>query len=292
MNISGSKYLFDVFIAVDFSGSKDPRQQKKHIAFAETEHGLLTPRISRGLTRSAAISHLIERLRYHDSQGKRVLCGYDFQYSFPAGFWRALTNLPEIWSEMIQGISEGVFGLPKISEEPASNAREWAEVANNQIVRHLGSPVGPFWGPNFSPAKDPGFFHYLKTPFDEYRLVEKRLPGCKPIFKIGGQGSVGLQSLCGIPCLFRIRTVCSEQNIPLHFWPFDGWDCGGYHVIVEWYPTIHNRGRKSDEKDACACVEWAKSADEGGTLSHYFSPRLSTSEEAHVTFEGWVLGVL
>jgi len=61
--------------------------------------------------------------------------------------------------------------------------------------------------------------------------------------------------------------------------------------MVEWYPAIHNRGRKSDEKDAYACVEWAKSIDEEGTLSHYFAPGLSRSEKAQVAFEGWVLGV-
>lgn len=188
-------------------------------------------------------------------------------------------------------MSEGVSGLPPIGEEPESNARQWAEAANNQIARRLGGSVGPFWGANFLPTKDPRFFSFGKPAFEEYRLVEKRLPGCQPIFKVGGRGSVGLQSLCGIPCLCHLRTVCSEENIPLHFWPFDGWDSRGYHVMVEWYPAIHNRGRKSDEKDAYACVEWAKSIDEEGTLSHYFAPGLSRSEKAQVAFEGWVLGV-
>ncbi len=291
MTISESKCLFDIYIAVDFSGAKDPCQQKKHIAFAEIQHDRPTPRVEDGLTRSAAISHLTARLRYHGSRGRRVLCGFDFQYSFPAGLWRTLTDLPDTWGQMAQGMADGVPGLPQIVEEPESNAREWAEAANNQIAHQLGCPAGPFWGPNFSQAKDPGFFRSQKRPFNEYRIVERCLPGCKPIFKIGGQGSVGLQSLCGIPSLFRLRSLCSAQNIPIHFWPFDGWGLRGTHTLVEWYPAIHNKGQKSDKNDACACVEWAQSMDEDGSLSRFFTPCLPSSEKTQAIFEGWVLGV-
>ncbi len=130
------------------------------------------------------------------------------------------------------------------------------------------------------------------TRFQEQRLVDQKVTSLKPIFKIGGRGSVGLQSLCGIPYLSHIRTVCLRQNVPLHFWPFDGWDLRDYrHVLVEWYPAIHNRGQKSDKNDACACIEWARVKDEEGRLSDYFTPTLSDSERAQATFEGWMLGV-
>lgn len=106
MSISKSNYLFDIFIAVDFSGANDPRQQRKHIAFAEMEHGLLTPRVEDELkfTRSDAVTHLMERLHCHDFHGKRALCVFDFQYSFPIGFWHTLTGLQETWDEMTRGI--------------------------------------------------------------------------------------------------------------------------------------------------------------------------------------------
>lgn len=297
MSISGSQYLFDVFIAVDFSGSKDPRQQRKHIAFAETEHSLLTPRVEDELkfTRSDAVSHLMERLHYHDSRGKRVLCGFDFQYSFPTGFWHTLTSLQETWAEMTRGISEGVSGLPPISEEPESNARQWADAANKRISHRTGIAIGPFWGAHFSQATNP-HFPFSQACFQEKRLVDQRvrnihLKNIQPIFKIGGGGSVGLQSLCGIPYLSRIRADCSQQNVPLRFWPFDGWELTDYrHVLIEWYPAIHNRGTKSDKNDASACVRWAGERDEEGTLSHYFTPTISDSERAQSTFEGWILG--
>lgn len=284
--------LFDVFIAIDFSGSKHPYIQKRHIAFAETEHSLPT-HVKDGLTRSGVVSYLLERLYHHTCTGKRVLCGFDFQYSFPLGFWHALTGLQEIWTDIVKGLTEGAADLPPIQEEPESNAHQWAEAANNQISHRLGISIGPFWGPNFSQALDPRF-PFLQSPFRDCRLVEQHVTGLnlKPIFKIGGRGSVGLQSLCGIPYLFHIQIACSRQNIPLHFWPFDGWDSKDYrHFLVEWYPAIHNRGPKSDEKDACACVEWAKDMDEQGMLSDYFAPPLSNSEKAQAEVEGWILGV-
>lgn len=114
-----------------------------------------------------------------------------------------------------------------------------------------------------------------------------------PIFKIGGRGAVGLQSLCGIPYLFHIRNVCSQQGIELHCWPFDGWDpVGSTHFLVEWYPAVQNQGRKSDEEDALACVEWAKTKDDQGKLSKYLTPPLSDIKKVQAALEGWVLGIL
>jgi len=83
-----------------------------------------------------------------------------------------------------------------------------------------------------------------------------------------------------------------RQNVSLCFWPFDGWELRDYrHVLVEWYPAIHNKGPKGDANDARACVDWASKRDQEGTLSHYFTPTLSDSEKAQAAFEGWVLGV-
>jgi hypothetical protein len=189
-------------------------------------------------------------------------------------------------------MANGIAGLPPIREEPESNVRQWADVANQRIAGLLKTERGPFWGPNFSQAKEPKF-QFLRVPFEKFRVVEKCIEGSKPIFKIGGQGAVGLQSLCGIPHLFYIRNACSQQNIPLHCWPFDGWDPrGSTHCLVEWYPAIQNQGQKSDEEDALACVKWAKIKDDQGKLLSFLIPPLLDSERTQAMLEGWVLGVL
>lgn len=282
--------LFDVYISVDFSGSNDPARQRCGIAFAEWDRSI-SPDVRMGFTRSEVTLYVLERIIHHDSNGKRVLCGFDFQYSFPQGFWRALTGLPETWTNILQGMANGVADLPAVVEEPKSNARLWADMANQRIARVMEVRSGPFWGPNFSPAKDPKFLH---TRFEKLRLVEKRDRRFKqPIFKIGGRGAVGLQSLCGIPHLFFLRNSCMLKQIMLHCWPFDGWDpVGSTHFLVEWFPAIQNKGRKGDKEDALACVKWAKAKDDQGELSKYLTPRLSDIDKAQVASEGWVLGIL
>lgn len=285
--------LFDVYIAIDFSGSKDTVRQRHGIAVAETEQGSSPHVRANEFTRFEAVWYLLQRILHHNSKGKRVLCGFDFQYSFPEGFWYALTGLTEIWGDIVRGMAEGVPGLPAVVEKPESNARRWAELANKKISGgHLGVKVGPFWGPNHSQSINPEF-PFSKVAFNEYRLTEKRGPGFKPIFKVGGQGSVGLQSLCGMPYLFQIRTTCLQQKVGFHCWPFEGWGPeGSKHFMVEWYPALYNQGQKSDENDALACVEWAKEVDDRGELLTYLTPSLSDAEKARAAIEGWVLGIL
>jgi hypothetical protein len=124
-------------------------------------------------------------------------------------------------------------------------------------------------------------------------VVEKRGGGLKPIFKIGGEGSVGLQSLCGIPYLYHLRTTCAQQKVDFHCWPFDGWEPEeSAHCLVEWYPALYNEEKRSHESDALACVKWAIEHDESDLLTEYLSPEFPQSELSRASIEGWVLGIL
>ncbi len=284
--------IFDVYVAVDFSGSKDSGRQKSSIVVAEATQGAVTEVQKDRFTRFEAVLHFLQRIFHYNSKGKRVLCGFDFCYAFPRGFWPALTGRSEAWDDIIRDLAEGVPQLPAIVEKPEPNAREWADIANKKLARSLQLGMGPFWGPNFDQAKDPRF-PYSKAPFREYRLAEQRGPGFKPIFKIGGQGSVGLQSLCGMPYLHQIKTTCTQQKAPLHCWPFDGWDPeGSAHCLVEWYPALYNDEPKSHVSDALACVNWAMQLDEKDELRKYFVPDLTQAEKQQAEIEGWVIGIL
>jgi len=284
--------LFDVYIAVDFSGSKDQARQKSCIVIAEAQRGTASKIQKDRFTRWEAVLYLLQRILHHNSDGKRVLCGFDFCYAFPRGFWPALTDRSEVWDEVMADMANGLAQLPAIEEKPESNARRWAEIVNQKIARRFEIGAGPFWGPSFFQQKDPRF-PFSKASFSEYRLAERRGPGFKPIFKIGGQGAVGLQSLCGMPYLHHIRTTCLQQKAPLHCWPFDGWEPEGpAHFLVEWYPALYNEGAKSHEADALACVNWAMELDGREGLRSYFVPDLSEEERNQAATEGWVLGIL
>lgn len=286
--------LFDVYIAVDYTGSHDVGVQKGSIAFAELERGA-TPDVRKGFTRSTVADHLLERIIDHNQRGKRVLFGFDFQYSFPKGFWNALTGLPEGWASILQCMAKGVAGLPPICEEPESNARKWAHEANKRIARRLRTKVGPFWGPHFSPQPTDPKFPFSPGIFEKFRTTEYCWAGFKPsapIFQLGGRGTVGLQSLCGMPHLFYLHNNCLKHKIALQCWPFDGWDPNNSaHFLVEWYPAIQNQGQRSHEQDAKACVEWARDVDEKGQMSKYLLPNLLDNDKAKAAVEGWILGV-
>lgn len=284
--------LFDVYMAVDFSGSRASGTQRRSIAFAELERGL-TANVRKGFTRATVAGHLLERIIHHNHKGKRVLFGFDFQYSFPKGFWNALTGLPESWRSILEGMAKGVAGLPPVEEEPVSNAREWAHKANGRIIGRLRTKIGPFWGPHFPSQPTDPRFPFSPDAFEKFRSVENRLTSFKPIFQLGGQGTVGLQSLCGIPHLFYLCNNCFHHKIALHCWPFDGWDLDSTaHVLVEWYPAIQNQGRKSHEQDARACVQWARDVDHKGQMSKYFLPDLPHCDKTKAAVEGWVIGVV
>lgn len=284
--------LFDIYIAIDFSGSKDTGRQKATIAFAELERGSSPQSFVNQFTRFDAVWYLMQRIFHHNSNGRRVLCGFDFSYAFPQGFWNVLTGEHEKWMDMIKGMAEGIANLPAIVDKPESNARKWAELANRKIVRNVETRIGPFWGPGFTQTTDPKF-SYSKTKFAEYRAVEKRDSGFKPIFKIGGQGAVGLQSLCGIPYLHHLKTTCTQQKVDLHCWPFDGWETNGYaHLLVEWYPALYNSEKKTHESDALACVKWAAEQDTNDLLRDYLIPDISEKDRDQASIEGWVLGIL
>ncbi|MFO8101617.1 MAG: hypothetical protein R6U37_05590 [Dehalococcoidia bacterium] len=284
--------LFDVYVAIDFSGARDSAQQKSSIVCAEASQGC-EPEVQKDrFTRYEAVLYLLQRILYHNHKGNRVLCGFDFCYSFPRGFWSALTGRAERWPEIVRDLAEGIPKLPPIADKPKPNSKEWARAANKKLAHTFRIEAGPFWGPGFDQSRDPKF-PYSQVAFGEYRLTERRGAGFKPIFKVGGSGAVGLQSLCGMPYLHHVRTTCAQQKAPLHCWPFDGWEPEGEeHFLVEWYPALYNEGPKSHESDALSCVNWAMDLDSRDELRQYFVPALSEAEKERAATEGWVLGVL
>lgn len=280
--------MFDLYAFADYSGSLRPAEQRKKIALSMIDAGNRVSQTKTGWTRETLFQEIKRLLMDAADSGKRMIFGFDHNYSFPSGFYEAMTGRTWTrWRDLLVLLAEGTQGIDELDLE---NPRLWAKEANRVIADRFQLECGgPFWGPHFDPMKKPEFpfGHILK----ERRLIEEHCPQMKSIFQLGGAGSVGLQSLLGLVHLYRLIEFCKEQQILLHCWPYDGWEVpDSGHVLVEMYPTLHNRGKRTDRNDAEACAIWLAEQDRKGTLAGWFQANLRPEERRLALLEGWLLG--
>ncbi|MCD1260046.1 hypothetical protein B5M42_014625 [Paenibacillus athensensis] len=257
---------------------------------------------AKGFTRQTLWEEALQLLRAASSASERVLFGFDHNYSFPAGFYDAVTGrAPGSWRELVDWL---YATMQDFVENDRLLPRKWAAMHNRLLEQRHGWPVGPFWGPHFQPmqrrfAYTPGNAPYRtgEAPcIRDRRLTELEHPTAKPVFQLGGNGAVGLQSLFGIYYLSKLLTCCAQEGIAVHAWPYDGWTIPQTgHVLIEVYPTLFvpKTERRSDAGDAEACAKWAQKADEGGLLGELLAKPsgLDQAAEDRVRLEGWIAGV-
>lgn len=224
-----------------------------------------------------------------EQDNQRVIFGFDHSYSFPIGFYETITgNKWKTWEQLLELLCNGAQELKPVNDKP----REWAKAANDCICKQLNLKGGPFWGPNFKYQETDPKFPFECTPLKEKRLAEEICSRTKTIYKIGGIGTVGLQSLYGIQYIARLRQDLKTNGIKLFCWPFDGWELpSSGHVIVEIYPALVNKGLKSDENDAEACSKWLYKQDKDNKLINLLKPKLTENEYKRALLEGWIIGV-
>jgi molybdopterin-guanine dinucleotide biosynthesis protein B len=114
-----------------------------------------------------------------------------------------------------------------ISDGP-DNSNNRFEVAAAINARFQGQ--GPFWGcpesaagPNLSPKKR---VDYPALGLSERRAVEQMVARAQPVWKLYTTGSVGSQSLTGLPVIHRL-------GLPV--WPFDPL---AHRMVAEVYPSL------------------------------------------------------
>lgn len=179
-------------LAVDWSG--DLRAPQHRIWIAEARAGELVA-LTGGLDREAAVAHVIA--------AGAVVAGFDFSFSFPAWFVRALgcATVEELWARV------------------ARDGEAW-----------LAACASPFWG-------RPGRRRPVRGPREpELRASEASLAtggrggGAwrpKSTFQVGGAGSVGTGSIRGMPLLAELRRASFA------LWP---WDDARPPMALEIYP--------------------------------------------------------
>jgi hypothetical protein len=306
--------LFDVYMAVDWSARSVPgpaRPTRDALWVAEA----LAPEFDTAdhsgetywRTRRACLVHLHARLRHHLNKGRRVLLGFDFCFGYPAGFAAALGLTDDakpwrcIWDE-----------LTSMVEDSPANANNRFAVAAALNRRCAGPMPGPFWGCPVGnsvpplPARNPGFPHRVQQGLvlEQFRQTERCGSGGQPVWKLYGSGSVGGQTLLGIPAVCRLRDD-PEFAALSRVWPFEtGFTptpLSGQRpgiVYAEIYPALvaHRLDPAlpiRDQAQVRAMVRWLADLDAEHLLSRLFMApnRLSASAlTVCVTEEGWVLG--
>jgi precorrin-8X/cobalt-precorrin-8 methylmutase len=294
---------FDSYLMVDWSGANTPRRGRDSIWFCLLQrHGdrLTEAALENPPTRHGAYLRLRDVLRDAVRKKRSILVGFDFPFGFSHGLaarlgvsgppWRA------VWNEIAQLLSD--------DEENRSN--RFAVAA--ELNRRISGAAFPFWG---CPPRQAGpclaATHHRRHGTDgltERRLVEGRVRGPQPGWKLLGVGSVGSQALTGIPIVRRLRddpalAACAK------LFPFETGlqpltkTTGGARVIfAEIYPSLvaiePRAGEVKDSAQVRAIARHFARLDERDGLAEAFAgdPGLTPEERVIVeSEEGWVLGV-
>lgn len=176
-------------------------------------------------TRRAAETALAALLDDEDRAGRRVLLGFDFPMGYPAGTAARLTGQPDpraLWRLFESGLTD---------DDRNRNDRFALAARLNATF----GATGPFWGrpagrnlPGL-PVTKPDYF---ALGLAERRQVETLVPRAQPVWKLYTTGSVGSQSLTGLPVVSRL-----SRRPGARVWPFD--DCAAAPlVIAEIYPSL------------------------------------------------------
>ena len=216
---------FDRIAVVDWSAaSAPPRRTPKAdaiwIGLADCTGVTTTYHPSRHLAEQAIVA-LIAQTR---QAGESLLIGVDFALGYPTGFAPRLTgqaHAAAVWRWL----------AGQITDSPANLNNRFAVA--DAINRAFGGQ-GPFWGhpqsqsfANLSPRKT---VDYPALGLAERRQVEQVVPRAQPVWKLFTTGSVGGQSLMGLPMIHRLATQHGAS-----VWPFDA---PSAVTVAEVYPSL------------------------------------------------------
>ena len=127
--------LFDEYVVVDWSASGVPKQGENSIWLAVGGTGR-TVEYENPATRQEAMEYIETLLRTATAAGRRLLCGFDFPFGYPAGTALALTGRAgweAVWSRVAKLIEDG----------PANRNNRFKVAA--KLNAHFDGD-GPFWG--------------------------------------------------------------------------------------------------------------------------------------------------
>lgn len=283
---TAAAHLFDVYAFADYRGGQvDGPGVVLCVALGEGP-----VRKVAGVRNRATLDAAWRRLlRDATDAGARVCFGQDHQYGLPLALAGELGLPSDDWRRGLAAF----FGGARGEAARAGRAGACARLVNDDLdargrAPYFWSATKPAYGlPGTSPrGSDPAL----------YRLTER---GCAcALSRVGDNGSVGGQTLVGLPRVLVLLEWASRDAVPVAVWPFDGLRLEAYalrqHVALEAYPTLVRPAgvKQSDLADALAVVCWLQQRDRAGALAAELDlGALSPADRRRVAFEGWIAGV-
>jgi len=299
-----SSPLFDAYLMVDWSAASGPKTGKDSIWFALAEWrdaGLWLSKLENPPTRWRARDMLACLLADLLAKGKRVLVGFDFPFGYPHGTARALGLAGMPWRAAWKTLA----GCVSDDEKNRNNRFEVAGRLNQKI----GHREGPFWG---HPPQHKDRYICLKPaqPAYDFGLAEKRIcerfiTGPQPVWKLNGAGSVGGQTLTGLPVVHALRKD-SRLRKRSRIWPFEtdlktlDMDDLKHQPVVfaEIYPSLvtpcSSSGQVKDALQVQAIAAYMAGLDKRQKLRELFAGALDLKPNERRSVEreeAWILGV-
>jgi precorrin-8X/cobalt-precorrin-8 methylmutase len=292
--------MFDTFVIVDWSAAGTPKTGRDSIWICAVDRDGSERLIENPRTRHGARNLLGELLSDATARNERVLLGFDFPFGYPAGFaqrlglaatppWRA------VWDEIAARLTDG-----------ANNQNDRFEVAA-EFNRRVSNASFPFWG---CPV---GFTHEFLGPrhhnsheaggLAEKRLIDCWMVGAQPCWKLAYTGSVGSQSLTGIPVVRELRHHPGWAD-RARIWPFEtglGLPDEAQIVFAEVWPSWwrreirHDYGPPNDKAQVRSVAAIFAAQNRAGVLAGWFAgdPNLTDEQRLQIeTEEAWTLGVI
>ncbi|MDE2355645.1 MAG: cobalamin biosynthesis protein CbiG [Alphaproteobacteria bacterium] len=294
--------LFNAYVVVDWSAAAKPTtgadsvwigvlKRDVRFRFAFEAHN--------PATRAEAEALIGAILDDRAKRRERTLLGFDFALGLPRGLASrlALTETPPwraVWTQ-----------IDKMVKDRKDNANNRFGAASEINRRLTGGPF-PFWG---CPPKDALTTLQPKRQRDhgpddlpEYRYAEEAAKGAASVWKLYYNGSVGGQTLLGIPVA---RRLAEARGDGLKVWPFEtGWktlgeaDLEGVDAVMAevWPSLIKPTVQPGDVKDLAqvrSLAEHFARLDEQGKLGALFGPQAPVTDAVRATVEseeGWILG--
>lgn len=233
-------------------------------------------------TRLQAFEYLRDTLDAEITAGRKVMLGVDFALGYPQGAAKILCGSDDplaIWDY-----------LANVIEDDEKNINNRFEVAARINQKFLG--VGPFWGCPANKAFE-GLPHKGTNRhghgMKEHRFCEGFTKSAQSVWKLFTTGSVGSQSLVGLPMLVKLRTYFKSE---IAVWPFEN-IVNAKIVIAEIYPSLFDISDVKDDgilaiKDAKQVYKSVQNFLDTDIVRQSFDHRQLSRI---IREEGWILGI-